>query len=459
MKHVIKKSDSTPIKIYALTKSEFEKKLPKCSGYLQGIAKVKYKKIKNGNFYIDRNTEGTVLGVYKVVPSEINIWSFSAMIKKLPEADYIIDADLNEFEATQVAIGWECAFYNYEEYKTSKSTAKKIRLIAPDNCNYSEAARISKSMILTRDLINAPPCDLGPYEFAAKAEEIAKANKAKFKVIKDQKLIKEGYEAIYAVGKASEKRPCLVDFTWGNEKHPKVTLVGKGITFDTGGLNMKGGGSMRMMKKDMGGAAIVLGLAQTIMEAKLPVRLRVLLPLAENHISDNAYRPSDIIKTKAGVTVEIDNTDAEGRVVLCEPLNEADSEQPDLLIDVATLTGAARVAVGAEISAFFCQSEGLSEDFYKSGRKVHDPTWRLPLWQPYEYMLESEFADTVNSATGGYGGAITAALYLKKFVTETRNWIHVDTNAWNVRSLAGRPIGGEAMGMRALYDLIKERFI
>jgi len=321
-----------------------------------------------------------------------------------------------------------------------------------------EAKRIATSVTLARDLINTPPADLGPEEFAAQARKIATKYKAKITILKDKQLLKEGYEAIYTVGKASEKRPHLVDIRWGNAKHPKVRLVGKGVTFDTGGLNLKSGGGMRNMKKDMGGAAIVLATAAAIMDAKLPVNLRVLIPLAENHISDNAFRPSDVIRTRAGITVEVDNTDAEGRLILCEPLAEADSEKPDLLIDVATLTGAARVAVGTEISAFMTKDDKLAAKFSEKGEKYRDNVWRLPLYKHYERMLVSNVADLVNSPDSGMGGAITAALFLKSFVKNTKSWMHVDTNAWNVSPRVGRPVGGEAMAMRALYELIKERY-
>lgn len=459
MKHIVKATESKTIKIHAFTAAEFSKKLKALSDYVQKIAEIKYSSIKAGNLYIDRSQKGEIKAVYKIIPEKVNLWSFSKLVKKLPEGVYEIDRSFTEEEATQIAIGWELAFYNFDEFKSSKKKDRDVCLVAAKNVNFVEVQRVVNGVFLARDLINTPPYDLGPEEFAAMAEKVAKDHKAKVKIIKDKKLLKEGYESIYTVGKASEKKPHLVDITWGNAKHPKVTLVGKGVTFDTGGLNIKGGKGMRWMKKDMGGAAIVLGLAQIIMQAQLPVRLRVLLPLVENHISDEAFRPSDIIKTRAGITVEVDNTDAEGRLILCEPLAEADSEKPDLLIDVATLTGAARVAVGTEISAYFTKTDKLATEFDKAGKKAFDPVWRLPLYQPYDYMLGSDSADCANSSPSGYAGATTAALFLKKFVKKTRNWLHVDTHAWNVRNRPGRPVGGEAMAMRALYQLIKDRFV
>jgi len=459
MKHILSHSQNSKksaIKIIPIRKKDFAKKIKTLGKFAQSITKDKADKLKVGDSFFIRDNNGVIISVIKIIRQNPNIWSFAGLIKKLPEGIYEIDENFDAETATQITAGWEIGGYRFDRYK--KTAVLKPKLLAPKNADLQEAKRIATSVTLARDLINTPPADLGPEEFAAQARKIATKYKAKITILKDKQLLKEGYEAIYTVGKASEKRPHLVDIRWGNAKHPKVRLVGKGVTFDTGGLNLKSGGGMRNMKKDMGGAAIVLATAAAIMDAKLPVNLRVLIPLAENHISDNAFRPSDVIRTRAGITVEVDNTDAEGRLILCEPLAEADSEKPDLLIDVATLTGAARVAVGTEISAFMTKDDKLAAKFSEKGEKYRDNVWRLPLYKHYERMLVSNVADLVNSPDSGMGGAITAALFLKSFVKNTKSWMHVDTNAWNVSPRVGRPVGGEAMAMRALYELIKERY-
>jgi len=271
-------------------------------------------------------------------------------------------------------------------------------------------------------------------------------------------LLKQNYPTIHAVGRASIHQPRLIDFTWGNEDAPKVTLVGKGVCFDSGGLDLKPGSAMRNMKKDMGGSAHVLGLASMIMQHNLPVRLRVLVPAVENAVSSNAFRPGDVLTTRQGITVEIDNTDAEGRLVLCDALTEADSESPDIIIDFATLTGACRVALGTELPGFFSNDQTVAQQLQASGEAVKDPVWQLPLFKPYQAMLHSQIADTVNSADTPFGGAITAALYLNLFVSKTTPWVHFDVMAWNNRKLPGRPIGGEAFGIRAVFDYLAKKY-
>ena len=271
-------------------------------------------------------------------------------------------------------------------------------------------------------------------------------------------LIKKDYPTIHAVGRAAAKAPRLIDLTWGRRDAPKVTLVGKGVCFDTGGLDLKSAAGMLRMKKDMGGAAHVLGLAHMIMDAKLDVRLRVLIGAVENSVAGNAYRPSDIIRTRKGITVEVGNTDAEGRLVMCDALAEADRESPALIADFSTLTGAARVAVGTDISAMFCNDDKLSAALFESGERLEDPVWRLPLFSGYRRLLKSTVADINNVSEGGFAGAITAALFLKEFVSQNTQWVHFDIMAWNRTSRPGRPVGGEAMGMRALYNVIESRF-
>jgi leucyl aminopeptidase len=287
---------------------------------------------------------------------------------------------------------------------------------------------------------------------------LAKNYNAQCSVIVGEDLLKANFPAIHAVGRASVNAPRLIDMQWGNGSNPKVTLVGKGVCFDTGGLNLKETSGMKLMKKDMGGAAHVLGLASMIMAADLPIRLRVLVPAVENSVSGNAMRPQDVITMRDGQSVEIGNTDAEGRLVLADALSAACEESPQMLIDMATLTGAARVALGTDLPALFCNNDDFAGDLEAQAKIQNDPMWRLPLWRPYEKMIEGKVADLNNAAEGGYGGAITAALFLQAFVAREVNWAHIDLMAWNTVSRPGRPEGGEAMSMRALFALLKERF-
>ena len=303
---------------------------------------------------------------------------------------------------------------------------------------------------------------MGPQQLAESAQQLAEQFGADCSITVDDALLEANYPMIYAVGQANghdnSQSPRLIDIRWGNEAAPKLTLVGKGVCFDTGGLNMKSSAGMKLMKKDMGGAAQVLGLAKMIMQMKLPVRLRVLVPAVENSISGNATRPSDVLMSRQGLTVEIGNTDAEGRLVLADALTEASSESPDLLIDCATLTGAARVAVGAEIAALFCNDDETAQALIQAGLKQDDPLWQLPLHEPYRNLLESKIADLNNISSTSYGGAITAALFLKEFVGSQKPWIHIDFMAYNTRYRPGRPQGGDAMGMRSLFVMLQQRF-
>jgi leucyl aminopeptidase len=299
---------------------------------------------------------------------------------------------------------------------------------------------------------------MGPAELAAAAVQVAEQAGARHRIIAGDALLAENYPTIHAVGRASDRAPRLVDIVWGPEDAPKVTLVGKGVCFDSGGLDLKTAAGMRMMKKDMAGAAIMLGLGRAIMQAGLPVRLRVLLPLVENAVSGNAMRPLDIVKTRKGITVEIGNTDAEGRLILCDALAEASTDKPEMLVDAATLTGAARVALGPELPALFCNDDKLAAGLIAAGAAEDDPLWRMPLWRPYRKLIDSKVADVNNVSESPHAGAITAALYLQEFVDPGVPWAHIDVMAWNTRSRPGRPEGAEAQTLRALYAHIAGRF-
>jgi leucyl aminopeptidase len=417
-------------------------------------------KAREGQISLVSGADGALARVLLGVDDHQGQWDYAGLPASLPAGRYEIDARLDRDGATAAATGWALGCYRFDRYKTGdKSPVSGIpALVWPVNCDRAAVRRMTDATALVRDLINIPPEDMGPPELAAAARRLGKAHKARVTVITGEALLKQNYPTIHAVGRAAAKAPRLIDLTWGRRDAPKVTLVGKGVCFDTGGLDLKSASGMLRMKKDMGGGAHVLGLAHLIMDAKLDVSLRVLVPAVENSVAGNAYRPSDIIKTRKGLTVEIGNTDAEGRLVMCDALAEADRESPALLADFSTLTGAARVAVGAEIAAYFSNDDALAAELEAASGPVEDPIWRLPLYRPYRRMLNSKVADINNVSDGGQGGAITAALYLQEFVSNSTPWVHFDIMAWNARDRDGRPIGGEAMGMRALYAVIEKRF-
>jgi leucyl aminopeptidase len=352
------------------------------------------------------------------------------------------------------ALAFALGTYEFARYR--KGGGKKLKLRVPAGVDAKDLSAQVEAMSLARDLINTPSNDLGPAELEAAARKVAKAHRAKLTTISGAKLAK-GFPLVQAVGGGSPRAPRLIDFTWGNPKHPKVTLVGKGVCFDTGGLDIKSDAGMLNMKKDMGGAATALALAHMVMAAKLPVRLRVIIPAVENAISGDSFRPRDIFRARNDITVEIGNTDAEGRLILADALALADEDKPELIVDFATLTGAARVALGPDLPPFFTDDDRLALDLARHGAAENDPVWRLPLWRPYETMLNSTVADT-NNVGGGMGGAITAALFLRKFVAQTKAWIHLDVFAWTAAAKPGRPEGGECMSARALYALLIEKY-
>ncbi len=354
------------------------------------------------------------------------------------------------------ALAFALGTYKFSRYR--KSEAKQVQLELPKDADGAELSRMVEAIFLVRDLVNTPANDFGPSQLEAAAKEVAERFGAKFRSIVGEKLIAANFPLVHAVGAAAEDEPRLIDFAWGDETHPKVTLVGKGVCFDTGGLNLKTDAGMLLMKKDMGGAASALGLAQMMMGADLPVRLRVIIPAVENSVSDESFRPGDIYKSRKGITVEIGNTDAEGRLILCDAISLADEESPELLVDFATLTGSARVALGPELPAAFTDDDKLAADLARFGKAEADPTWRMPLWRPYQALLDSKIADTNNISGGSHAGAITAALFLSRFVEKSKSWLHLDLFAWNPSSKPGRPEGGEAQTIRALYALLKDRY-
>jgi len=385
------------------------------------------------------------------------IWSLAACPDALPEETYALDGPGDRDGATRLALGWALGSYGFTRYR--KRERAPARLEWPAGADKARVEAIAEAAFLARDLINTPAEDLGPAELAGAAEDMAARLGARCRLIVGDALLTENYPAVHAVGRASTRAPRLVDLTWGDARAPKLTLVGKGVCFDSGGLDLKTASGMRMMKKDMGGAATLLGLAQAIMALNLPVRLRVLVPAVENSVAGNAFRPLDVLSTRKGITVEVGNTDAEGRLILCDALTEAVSESPALLVDMATLTGAARVALGPDLPALFCNDDALAGDLIAAGTAEGDPLWRLPLWRPYREMLNSPVADINNVSESGFAGAIVAALYLAEFVPDSVPWAHIDTFAWNQKTRPGRPEGGEALGLRALLSLIERRLV
>jgi len=357
-------------------------------------------------------------------------------------------------DAKLAALAFALGAYDFARYR--KSGAKQVKLRPPPGVDTKELSALIEGVTLARDLINTPSNEMGPADLEAAARKLAKAHRAKFATVSGAKLA-QGFPLVQAVGGGSARAPRLIDFTWGKPRDPKITLVGKGVCFDTGGLDIKNDAGMLNMKKDMGGAATALALAHMIMARKLPMRLRVIIPAVENAISGTSFRPRDIYRSRKGITVEIGNTDAEGRLILADALALADEEKPELLIDFATLTGAARVALGPELPPFFTDDDALAADLMRHGAAQNDPVWRLPLWRPYDAMLESKIADT-NNVGGSFAGAITAALFLRKFVGNAKAWLHLDIFAWTPAAKPGRPEGGECMAARALYAMLCERY-
>ncbi len=410
-------------------------------------------RMEPGSLLLVPNSDGKLGKVICCLLDEKDFWAAGALPFSLPPGVYRFEERVN---LLQFALAFGLGAYQYTRYK--KATKTPAQLFLPDAAVANQVINLVEASFWVRDLINTPTEDLGPTELAHEAQLLAKDYGAKLTQLVGVELLKNNYASIYTVGRASDDPPRLVDLHWGNKKHPKVTLVGKGVCFDSGGLDLKSASGMALMKKDMAGAAHVLGLARMIMQAKLPIYLRVLLPLVENVISGNAYRPGDVIKSRKGLTIEIGNTDAEGRLILADALTEGASDKPDLLIDMSTLTGAARIALGTDLAALFTNRDELAEKLFQHAETEFDPLWRLPLFKPYREQINSPIADLCNTGSEAFGGAITAALFLKEFVPEEQPWMHFDLMAWNLKGRPGRPTGGEANVLRAMFAYLKDRF-
>ncbi|WP_424938906.1 leucyl aminopeptidase family protein [Aliiroseovarius sp. S253] len=372
---------------------------------------------------------------------------------KLPEGVYQLASTHEDAITQEFALGWLLEGYRFDRY--AKQSTPKAQLIAPNGVDAARLEAIAAGELTTRDLINTPAEDMGPDELELAVRKLAEAHGAEISTILGKALLDQNFPMVHAVGRAATRAPRLIDMRWGDEG-PTLTLVGKGVCFDTGGLNLKPGASMGLMKKDMGGAATVLGLAQMIMALGLKLRLRVLIPAVENAVAGNAFRPGDILTSRKGLTVEINNTDAEGRLVLADALALADAEKPDLIVSMATLTGAARVAVGPDLSPFYATKTADADALRKGAQSSADPVWEMPFWDPYEAMIEPGIADLDNAPKGGFAGSITAALFLKRFVTDSPRYMHFDIYGWNPTAAPGRPKGGVGMGARALLDALPE---
>ena len=400
--------------------------------------------------------DGSLQAVWAGVHDATHPFALAALPKALPAGRYKLAEGGVGVSAEVAALSWELGSYSFDLYKPAAREPAVLMLPASDGA--SRGLLLAAAIASTRDLVNTPAEHMGPAELAEAVRLVARQHGARFKQTVGDDLLKAGFPAIHAVGRAATRAPRLIELNWGSPRHPLVTLVGKGVCFDSGGLNIKGADGMRLMKKDMGGAANALGLAQMIMALQLPIRLQLLIPAVENAIAGNAFRPGDVFKTRKGLHIEIGNTDAEGRVILCDALAYGAEGKPTLMIDMATLTGAARVALGAQLPALFCRDTALARQLVDSGLALHDPLWHMPLWDAYHGQIQSDIADIVNTGKGGLAGAVTAALFLQDFVPATQPWLHIDLFAWNNESRPGRPVGGEAQTLRTLLAYLEARY-
>jgi leucyl aminopeptidase len=423
-----------------------------------GSAKAQGFTAKAGRHVVLTGTDGAIARVLFGVgekPADEDPFALGRLARLLPPGTYRLEGDVQN--PRLAALGWLLEAYSFDHYR--QKSEEPAALAAPAAELRERIVKEADAVCLARDLINTPAGDMGPADLEEAARRLSLAHNAKFGSVAGKELA-ENFPMIAMVGRAAseDRQPRLIDLRWGEERWPKVTLIGKGVCFDTGGLDIKPQAGMLLMKKDMGGAANVLALAQLIMQAQLPLRLRVLIPAVENAISGDAYRPGDIVRSRKGLTVEIGNTDAEGRLILADALALADEEEPELVIDLATLTGAARVALGPDLPPFYTADDRLADDLMRHAGSENDPLWRLPLWPPYERLLESKFADINNVSDSGFAGSIIAALFLRRFLEHARTHLHIDIFGWTPVAKPGRPFGGEAQAIRAVFSLLNERY-
>ena len=454
MQYFYTDEDTSSIPINVVLKSEYKAWEKSQSVTVQNWIKTAQFKPKSSAVLCIPNKVGELDSVLVVSENEDSTWALGTCAEQLPSANFHISTA--QKSDIQIYLGWALGAYQFCKYKKPKS--KKCKLHIDESINKNKLDALVGAIATVRDMVNTPAADMMPQHISHECKTIAKKFDEDISEHVGEKLLAENYPVIHAVGRASVHAPRLIEFNWGNSKHPKITLIGKGVSFDSGGLDIKSTQGMRLMKKDMGGAAHVLGVAFAVMQLNLPIQLQVLVPAVENAISGDAFRPGDVLTSRSGKTIEIDNTDAEGRLILCDAISKAAEDEPNLIIDFATLTGAARVALGTEVPAFFSNDDSLAKSLLQSSKIINDPVWQLPLHKPYRHMLDSSIADICNSASSGYGGAITAALFLNEFVPLDIKWIHFDVMAWNTRSQPGRPKGGEAMGLRAVVEFLQQRY-
>ncbi len=450
----------TDIALRAMHETEFKKWIEKQKDSVKSAITESGFKATPGQVYPLRNDKGQLTEVLCGVSKPIELYDFAKIVKALGNAfseKMLADASFSLRGKTgleNACIGWALACYRFDIYKESDKPLP--RLVLPAGVDKTHIHSMIEGLCLVRDLINTPANDMGPAELEKAAKELAGHHDAEVRVI-GEKVLKKDFPLVYAVGMASPRRPRLIDLTWGNAKAPRITIVGKGVCFDTGGLDLKPSQYMALMKKDMGGAAHALGLARLIMGAKLPVRLRVLIPAVENAVAGESFRPGDVFTSRKGLTVENTNTDAEGRLILADALTYACEEKPELVIDFCTLTGSARAALGADIPAMFCNNDKLGAELQKLSMAADDPIWQMPLWKPYKKLIESDIADLVNSAATP-GDLIYSSLFLESFLLHDTDWIHLDVFAWEKSGKPGRPKGGADTGLRAVYALLEKRY-
>lgn len=443
------------VSVTALSPSAYTKWAEKQSEAVLNWFKVNKFEGKTGNIAMIPGHDGNLSRVVLITSDEVSLWDSAALPARLPEGSYVLEGIKKPQDEEKLALGWMLGSYGFNLHKKSEMNSTTLHI--SKEVDARKVARLAEVIAETRDLITTPAEELGPDEIQALVKEVAKTSGAQLSAVIGDDLLKKNYPAIHAVGRASHRKPRLLDLTWGNPKHPKLTLVGKGVCFDTGGLDLKSASGMFLMRKDMAGAAVALGVARLVMERKLPVRLRLLLPLVDNSINEKAYRPSDVVKMRNGLTVEVGNTDAEGRMILADALAEGGSEAPDLMIDFATL-GAARGIFGPEYATLFTNNDGLAKDLMKISEESEDYIWRMPLHKPYVALLKSSFADVVSSPGLPFGAAMITASFLQKFVGETKDIAHLDFMAWNTASKPGRPEGGEAMTLRSVIVFLEKKF-
>ena len=407
----------------------------------------------SGQTALTANAEGGVAGVLFGLGDSTDALAVAALSAKLPRGTYQI-AHSGGFTAAQIANAWADGAYRFDRYLSEKADPPK--LVVGDDSDGEAQIRVAVAVDRLRDLVNTPAEDMGPPEIQGAISDLAERYGASLETIIGEALLEQNYPMVHAVGRAGPEAPRIMELSWGNADHPELAIVGKGVAFDTGGLNLKTGNYMRLMKKDMGGAAHAIALAELVMGHDLPVYLKLYVPAVENAIAGDAFRPGDVLSSRKGLSVEIDNTDAEGRLILGDALTRACESEPDLVIDFATLTGAARVALGPDLAPYYTDDETLAAEIAQGAAASGDPAWRMPLWNPYRAMLKSPIADIVNSASGGMAGSITAAIFLKQFV-EAKSWVHLDVWAWR-EGKYGRPAGGAACGLRAMWETLQSRY-